>query len=92
MPSDDRRRLTHVMEPPGPAAKVSRLANAKEERKAQEGGETPETPLATEKIMHLLKDLWNDDKCVIARTLNEIASIATEMLRGTRKTRSKCVS
>jgi hypothetical protein len=58
-----------------PAAKVARLANANEEAKAQEGDETPETSLTTEKIMDLLKDLWSDDKCVIQRALTEIADV-----------------
>jgi hypothetical protein len=57
------------------AAKVARLANANEETKSQAGDETPETSLTTEKMMDLLKGLWSDDKCVIKRTLTEIAHI-----------------
>jgi hypothetical protein len=63
----------------GPAAKVACLANANEEAKAQDGDETPETSLTTEKIMDLLKDLWSNDECVIEKALGEIADIAVSV-------------
>jgi hypothetical protein len=60
-----------------PAAKVARLASAGEETKVQEGDETPETQLTTERIMNLLKDLWSDDIGVITRALTKIGDIGT---------------
>jgi hypothetical protein len=59
----------------GAAAKVARLANAEKETKGQEGDETPDTSLTTEKITNHIKDLWGDDEDVIEKTLTEIADI-----------------
>jgi hypothetical protein len=60
-----------------PAAKVARLAiSAEEGTTAQDGDETPKTPLTTEKMMDLLKDLWSDDECVIIRALKYITDVA----------------
>jgi hypothetical protein len=72
-----KRRQEEVDTPDGngAAAKVARLASAEEETKKQEGDETLETPLTTETIMNLLKDLWSDDKCVIQGALSKIADI-----------------
>jgi hypothetical protein len=58
-----------------PAAKVSRLASAEEGTTARDGRGTIKTPLTTEEIMDLLKDLWSDDKCVIIRALSDIANL-----------------
>jgi hypothetical protein len=58
-----------------PAAKVTRLASAEEGTKAQDGHGTAKTPLTTEKMMDLLKDLWSDDKCVIIRALNCVSNL-----------------
>jgi hypothetical protein len=51
-------------------------AMTEDETKEQDGDETPDAPLTTEKIMHLIKDLWSDDdEDVIKATLAEIANI-----------------
>jgi hypothetical protein len=51
------------------------LASAEEETKAQDADEATMTPLTTEKMMDLLKDLWSDDKCVIIRALNYVSNL-----------------
>jgi hypothetical protein len=57
------------------AAKVARLASAEEETKEQEGDDTPDTPLTTEKIMSIIKHLWCDDVGLVQWALREIANI-----------------
>jgi hypothetical protein len=66
-----------------PAAKVARLAISAEEgtKEAKDGHGTTKTPLTTEEIMDLLKDLWSDDEIVIEKALSDIANLAVRDLR-----------
>jgi hypothetical protein len=58
-------------------ARQNRSSHANKKRRQEEApvDEPQETPMTTKKITSLIKDLWSDDKRVIARALYKLASI-----------------